>query len=71
MLKRIGLAALVATVLSAAAPKVIVVDIDGVIHPITVAILTHALDQAASQEPDPANAGVREAITCMTLRGVV
>jgi membrane-bound serine protease (ClpP class) len=33
-----------------AAPKVIVVDIDGVIHPITVAILGHALDQAASQD---------------------
>jgi membrane-bound serine protease (ClpP class) len=49
MLKRVGLAALVATALSAAAPKVIVVDIDGVIHPITVALLAHALDQAANQ----------------------
>jgi len=50
MLKRFFLAALVAGSLSAAAPKVIAVDIDGVIHPITVAILTHALDQAASQD---------------------
>src|SRR5205809_7993535 len=50
MLKRFFLAALVAGSLSAAAPKVIAVDIDGVIHPITVAILTHALDQAATQD---------------------
>jgi membrane-bound serine protease (ClpP class) len=48
MLKRIGLAALAASALTAA-PKVIVVDIDGVIHPITVDLLSHALDQAASQ----------------------
>jgi membrane-bound serine protease (ClpP class) len=48
MCKWIGLAALVATSLSAA-PKVIAVDIDGVIHPITVDLLAHALDQAASQ----------------------
>jgi membrane-bound serine protease (ClpP class) len=48
MCKWIGLAALVATALSAA-PKVIAVDIDGVIHPITVDLLAHALDQAASQ----------------------
>ena len=33
-----------------ATPKVIAVDIDCVIHPITVAILSHALDQAASQD---------------------
>jgi len=51
MFKRLGLAVMLAAgSLSAAAPKVIVVDIDGVIHPITVAILTHALDQAASQD---------------------
>src|SRR4029079_72707 len=49
MFKRICLAALAASLLSAA-PKVIVVDIDGVIHPITVALLVHALDQAASQD---------------------
>jgi membrane-bound ClpP family serine protease len=42
------LAQLVAGSLLAAAPKVIAVDIDGVIHPITVALLAHALDQAAS-----------------------
>src|ERR1700687_3632394 len=48
MLKQVWLAALVASTL-AAAPKVIVVDIDGVIHPITVDLLAHALDQAASQ----------------------
>ena len=48
MFKRFCLAALMATALSAA-PKVIVVDIDGVIHPITVDLLAHALDQAASQ----------------------
>ena len=41
---------MLAGAVSAAAPKVIAVDIDGVIHPITVAILTHALDQAASQD---------------------
>jgi membrane-bound serine protease (ClpP class) len=48
MFKRLCLAALVTSAL-AAAPKVIAVDIDGVIHPITVDLLTHALDQAASQ----------------------
>jgi membrane-bound serine protease (ClpP class) len=48
MFKRVSLAVLVATTLSAAS-KVIVVDIDGVIHPITVDLLAHALDQAASQ----------------------
>jgi membrane-bound serine protease (ClpP class) len=53
MLKRVYLAALLASGLVPsllfAAPKVIAVDIDGVIHPITVDLLTHALDQAASQ----------------------
>ncbi|HEY2842653.1 MAG TPA: nodulation protein NfeD, partial [Bryobacteraceae bacterium] len=49
MFKRVCLALMLAGAASAA-PKVIVVDIDGVIHPITVAILTHALDQAASQD---------------------
>jgi len=48
MFKRLCLAALAATGLFAA-PKVIAVDIDGVIHPITVDLLAHALDQAASQ----------------------
>ncbi len=48
MFKRLCLAALVASAISAA-PKVIAVDIDGVIHPITVDLLAHALDQAASQ----------------------
>ena len=48
MFKRVCLAALTASLL-AAAPKVIAVDIDGVIHPITVDLLAHALDQAASQ----------------------
>ena len=48
MLKRLCLAALVTAAL-AAAPKVIAVDIDGVIHPITVDLLAHALDQAATQ----------------------
>jgi membrane-bound serine protease (ClpP class) len=50
MLKHIGLTVLAANALLAVTPKVIAVDIDGVIHPITVAILTHALDQAASQD---------------------
>jgi len=49
MLKHFCLAALASTGLFAA-PKVIVVDIDGVIHPITVDLLAHALDQAASQD---------------------
>lgn len=53
MIKRVCLAALTASLLAAnslaAAPKVIAVDIDGVIHPITVDLLTHALDQAASE----------------------
>ena len=31
-----------------AAPKVLIVDIDGVVHPITAEITAHALDQAAS-----------------------
>ena len=48
MFKRVCLAALTASLL-AAAPKVIAVDIDGVIHPITVDLLAHALDRAASQ----------------------
>jgi len=51
MFKRLCLAALVASAISAA-PKVIVVDIDGVIHPITVDLLAHALDQAANQNAD-------------------
>jgi membrane-bound serine protease (ClpP class) len=54
MFRHIGLAAFLASSLAAslmaAAPKVIAVDIDGAIHPITVAIVTHALDQAASQD---------------------
>jgi membrane-bound serine protease (ClpP class) len=49
MFKRVCLTLMLAGAASAA-PKVIVVDIDGVIHPITVAIMTHALDQAASQD---------------------
>jgi len=49
MFNRVCLAMTLAGAVSAA-PKVIAVDIDGVIHPITVAILTHALDQAASQD---------------------
>jgi len=49
MLTRLCLAVLMASSLPAAAPKVIAVDIDGVIHPITVDLLAHALDQAASQ----------------------
>lgn len=49
MFKRIGLALLLASSRLSAAPKVIAVDIDGVIHPITVDLLAHALDQAASQ----------------------
>jgi membrane-bound serine protease (ClpP class) len=48
MFKPFCLAMLTASLLSAA-PKVIAVDIDGVIHPITVDLLAHALDQAASQ----------------------
>src|SRR5450755_3356471 len=48
MLRYFCLAALAATGLFAA-PKVIAVDIDGVIHPITVDLLSHALDPAASQ----------------------
>jgi len=48
MFKSFCLAALTATGLFAA-PKVIAVDIDGMIHPITVDLLAHALDQAASQ----------------------
>jgi len=51
MFKRLCLAAMVASAISAA-PKVIAVDIDGVIHPITVELLAHALDQAASQNAD-------------------
>jgi membrane-bound serine protease (ClpP class) len=51
MFKRLCLAALIASALCAA-PKVIAVDIDGVIHPITVDLLAHALDQAASQNAD-------------------
>ncbi|MCU1335532.1 MAG: Nodulation efficiency protein NfeD [Bryobacterales bacterium] len=49
MFKQVCLAALAASLLAAAGPKVIAVDIDGVIHPITVDLLAHALDQAASQ----------------------
>src|SRR5665213_822683 len=48
MFMRFCLVALATTGLFAA-PKVIAVDIDGVIHPITVDLLAHALDQAASQ----------------------
>jgi len=53
MLRLTGLtAALVLTGagLLSAAPKVIAVNLDDIIHPITVEILTHALDQADKQE---------------------
>ena len=49
MFKRLCLAAMAASSVLAAPPKVIAVDIDGMIHPITVDLLAHALDQAANQ----------------------
>jgi len=36
----------------AGAPRVIAVDIDGVVHPVTVEILTHALDQARAENAE-------------------
>ncbi len=40
---------LAAAVLPGAAPRVVTVDIDGVVHPVTVEILTHAFEQARSE----------------------
>ncbi len=40
---------LLAAVTASAGPKVIAVDVDGVVHPITVAVVGHALDQAARE----------------------
>src|SRR5580693_4247028 len=45
----LGLAAMFAIPQAHAASKVIAVDVDGIIHPITVEILSHVFDQAASQ----------------------
>jgi len=43
------LAILFAALASAAAPRVLAVDIDGVVHPITVEIVARAVEQAASE----------------------
>src|ERR1700732_4581213 len=32
-----------------AAPKIIAVNVDGIIHPVTVEIISHALDEAARE----------------------
>jgi len=35
--------------MSGAAPRVVAVDVDGVVHPVTVEIVSHAIDQAARE----------------------
>src|SRR5260370_27885889 len=40
---------LLAALLAPAAPKVIAVNVDGVVHPITVEIVAHAIDQATRE----------------------
>src|ERR1700683_3125859 len=46
---RFGLAVIFAIPQIQAASKIIAVDVDGIIHPITVEILSHVFDQAASE----------------------
>ena len=41
-----------AAAVAQAAPRVIAVDVDGIIHPVTVEIVTRAFDQAAHQNAE-------------------
>jgi membrane-bound serine protease (ClpP class) len=52
MAKAAILLLLIAGVRLAGAPRVIAVDIDGVVHPVTVEILTHAVEQARVESAD-------------------
>src|SRR5580658_6011457 len=49
LVSHLGLVATFAIPQVHAASKVIAVDVDGIIHPITVEILSHVFDQAASE----------------------
>jgi membrane-bound serine protease (ClpP class) len=49
---RIGFLGLAVAACACAAPRVIAVSIDGVVHPITAEIVGHALDQAARENAD-------------------
>lgn len=48
-MRAIAIIALLTCSAAFAAPKVIAVDVDGVIHPVTVEIIAHAIDQAAQE----------------------
>lgn len=49
---RILTALVIATAGAVAAPRVIAVNVDGVVHPITVEIVSHAIQQASSEHAD-------------------
>ncbi len=49
---RLVLSALLVVLPAAAAPKVVAVTVDRIIHPITTEIITHAIDQARTQNAD-------------------
>ncbi len=52
MVRAIALLLLLACSTIYGAPRVVAVDIDGVVHPITVEIITHALEQARRENAD-------------------
>src|SRR5207302_1700679 len=49
---QICVVALLLTRMSYASPKVVAVDVDGIVHPVTVEIVSRALDQAKRQNAD-------------------
>src|SRR5664279_2690013 len=49
---RLVLSALLAVLPTVAAPKVVAVTVDRIIHPITTEIITHAIDEARAQNAD-------------------
>jgi membrane-bound serine protease (ClpP class) len=52
MVRALIVTLLLAGAAAGAAPRVVAVDMDGVVHPITVEILTHALEQARRENAD-------------------
>jgi membrane-bound serine protease (ClpP class) len=52
MARAVAVSLLLACSVLCAAPRVIAVDIDGVVHPVTVEIITHALEQARRESAD-------------------
>jgi len=42
-----------ATVAGARAQRVVAVDVDGIVHPVTVEVISRALEEGASRAPRP------------------